>query len=135
VAGLLILSSTTPCQLWLDTCVSNQRTFFLSSRKYNLLSFVAKDPHCPRHGVPWSLNICSTQISPVHREGTHGVSNRDVHLYPTHHSSSINLTTTTEVRHSVRITDGRRSGWRALWDSILSSPTSALTFLEWPFQE
>ena len=48
---------------------------------------------------------CSTQRSPVRQVGTQGVSNRDTHLCPLHHNSSVHLTTT-EVRHSGRITDG-----------------------------
>jgi len=33
------------------------------------------------------------------------------------------------------ITDGMRSGWRTLRNSVLSSPTSAPTILKWPCQE
>ena len=40
----LILSSMTPCKLWLDACVLHQRTIFLSLPASNLLSFVAKKP-------------------------------------------------------------------------------------------
>ena len=43
--------------------------------------------------------------------------------------------TTTEVRLFGRITDGMRSCWRALRDSVLLSLTSAHTLLEWLFQE
>ena len=39
---------------------------------------------------------------------------------------------TTEVRRSGRITDGLRSSWTTLRDSVLSSPISAPTLLEWP---
>ena len=42
---------------------------------------------------------CSTQLSPVHRVGTHGISIRDTHLCPSHnHSWVFMMTTTTEVR-------------------------------------
>jgi len=44
--------------------------------------------------------------------------------------SSVHLPTTTEVRRTGRITNGRRSGWTTLRDSVLSSPTPAPTFLE-----
>jgi len=57
----LTLSSTKLCDLWLDACVLHQRTIFLSSQASNLLSYVAKEPHCLQHSVPWSLGICSTQ--------------------------------------------------------------------------
>jgi len=60
--------------------------------------------------------------------------NRGTHLYPPH-SSSVHLTTTTEVQRSGRITNGMRSGWKALRDSLLSSPTSAPAILEWSCQE
>ena len=49
-------------------------------------------------------------------------SNRPTHLYPPPHNSSVHLTTT-EMRRSGQVTDGMRSCWRALRDSILSSPT------------
>jgi len=65
----------------------------------------------------------------------YGILNRDVHLYPPHSNSSLHLTTTTEVRRSGRITDRMGSGWRVLRDSVLSSPTWAPTFPEWPCQE
>jgi len=39
------------------------------------------------------------------------------------------------VRRSGWITDGMRSGWRTLRDSVLSSPTSPPTLLECPCQE
>ena len=74
----------------------------------------------PRHAVPWSLDICFSQRSPVHQVETHRISNRDIHLYPPHNNSSVHLRTT-YVRRSGRITDGRRSGWRTLRDSVLSS--------------
>jgi len=60
----------------------------------------------------------------------HGASNRDTHMYPPHNNSSVHLATTTYVRRSGRITDGMRSGWRTLRDSVLSSPTSAPTLPE-----
>ena len=44
---------------------------------------------CFQHTVPWSLHICSTQLSPIHSVGTHGNSNRDTDLYPPHNSQSI----------------------------------------------
>ena len=71
--------------------------------------------------MPWSLDTCSTQHSPVHRVQTHGASNRDTHLYPPHNNSSVYLTTTTYVRRSGRITNGTRSGRTTLLDSVISS--------------
>jgi len=38
------------------------------------------EPHCLWHAVPWSLDICSTQRSPVHRVQMHDASNRDTHV-------------------------------------------------------
>ena len=45
-----------------------------------------------------------------------------------YNNSSVHLTTTTEVRRSGRITDGIRSSWTTLPDSVLSSPTPARTW-------
>ena len=45
--------------------------------------------------MPWSLNTCSTQRSPVHRVQLHGAFSRGTHLYPPHNNSSVFLTTTT----------------------------------------
>jgi len=64
----------------------------------------------------------------------HGISNQDTHLHPLH-ISSVHLTKISEERRSGRITGGMRSGWRALRDFVLSSPTSAPTLLKWPCQE
>ena len=116
----------------------HQATIFLPSRTSNLLGFVAKEPNCLQHAVSWGLHICFTQHqrSPFHRVGTHGFSNWDTHLYQPHNNSSVHLTTTTtKVRGSGRITDGMRSGWTILRESVLPSPTSAPTLLEWPCQE
>jgi len=44
--------------------------------------------------MPWSLDICSTQCSPVHRVRMHGISNRGTHLHLPHNNSSFNRTTT-----------------------------------------
>jgi len=52
----LTLPSTTPCELCLDACVAHQRTTFPSSQASNLLSFVAKEPHCLQHAVQWDLD-------------------------------------------------------------------------------
>jgi len=73
--------------------------------------------------VPRSLDICSTQHSPVHRVLTHGASNRDTHLYSPHNISSVHLTTTTYVRRSGRITNGMRSGRTTPHNPAFSSPT------------
>ena len=126
----------TPGELWLDACVQHQRTIFLSSQTYDMLSFVAMKPHCAvQHAVPWSLEICSSQRSPVHRVGTHGILNRDAHLYPPRKNSSVHLITTTYVLRSGWITDRMRRGWRTIRDAVLPSLTSAPTLLEWPCQQ
>jgi len=88
--------------------------------------------------VPCSLEIRSTQLAPVHRVGNarHLKSRYPfVHLCPPYDNSSVHLTTTTEVRRSGRTTDGMRSSWRALRDSVLLSLTSAPTLPDWPCQE
>jgi len=69
------------------------------------------------HAVPWSLDICSTQRSRVHRVQTHVISNRDTHLYPPH-NSSVHLTTT-YVWCSGQITNGIQSGRTTPQDSTL----------------
>jgi len=38
------------------------------------------------------MDICSSQHSPVHRVGMHGISNRDTHSYPMHNNLSVHLT-------------------------------------------
>ena len=80
--------STTHCELWLDACVLHQRTTFQSSQASNLLSLVAEEPHSLQHAVPWSLDICSTQRSPVHRVQMHGAI-----CTSSHNNSSVHLTT------------------------------------------
>ena len=80
------------------------------SQASNLLSFVAMEPNCPQHTVPWSLDTCSTKRSPAHRVVMHRISNRETHLYTTQSNSSLHLTTTIY---------GRRSGadhrWNRKW--------------------
>jgi len=78
----LTLPSMTPYKLRLNACILHQRTIFLSSQASNLLSLVTNEPHCLQHAIPWSLDNCSTQRSPVHRVGMHGISNRDTHFVP-----------------------------------------------------
>jgi len=73
--------------------------------------------------------------SHVRRVGTHGASNRDIHLYTPDNSSSIHLATISEVRRSGRITNGMQSGWATLRDSVLLSSTPARTLLEWSFRK
>jgi len=68
------------------------------------------EPHCLQRVVPWSLDTCSTQRSPVHRVQIHGGSNRDTLLYTPHNISSVYLTTTPYVRRSGRIINGMRFG-------------------------
>ena len=60
--------------------------------------------------------------------GMYGILNWDAHFYPLHNNSYVHLTSRTEMHHSRQTTDGMRSGWRTLWDSIVYlSPT----LLEW----
>ena len=92
-----------------------------SSQASNLLSFVAMEPQCLQRAVPWSLGICSTHCSPVHRMQTHDAPNRGTH------STTSHLTTTTYVRRSGRISNGMRSGRTTPQDSSFSSPTLAPT--------
>jgi len=86
---------------------------------------------CSGHIMPWNLDTCCTQLSPVCQVGMHGISNCDTHLYPPLNSSFDN----NKSAALWRITNGMWSGWRTLWDPVLLSPTSALTPLEWPCQE
>jgi len=112
-------------------CVLHQRTIFPSLQASNLLNFPAKESHCLQIAVLWSLDTCSTQRSPVQWVGIHGIPKQDPHLYPLH-NASVHRKKTTEVQRTERITDGMRSGWRALQHSVLSSPISAPTFPERP---
>ena len=90
--------STTPCELWPGTCALHQWTTFPSSQASNLLSFVAMEPHYLWYAEQWSLDICSTERSPVHRVQIHGSSNRGTRLYLPYDISSVHLTTITYVR-------------------------------------
>jgi len=87
----LTLASTilATCDWMRASCTSG--TISLSSRVSNLLSFAAKQPHCLQHPAPWSLDIGSTQCSPVHRVGMHGISNRDIRLYSPRNNSSVQM--------------------------------------------
>jgi len=55
---------------------------FPSLQASNLLNFVAMEPHCFQHAIPWILDIFSTQRSTVYRMGMHDISNRDTHFVP-----------------------------------------------------
>jgi len=81
--------------------------------------------HCLYQAVPWGLDTCSIQRSPVNRVRMHGALNRDTHLHPKHNYSSVHLTTTTYVRRSGRITNGMQSG-RTI-PHAFSSPTRVPT--------
>ena len=67
--------------------------------------------------MSWNLHICFTQCSPIHRVQTHGASNRDTHLYPSHNIWSVYLKQTGYVRRSGRIPNGMWSGRTNLLDS------------------
>ena len=84
--------------------------------------------------MPWSLDTCSSHHSPVYQVRMHCASNRDTHFVPAANNSPAHLTTTTKVRYTGQITNGRRSGWTILRDPVLLSPTPAPTFLECPSQ-
>jgi len=81
--------------------------------------------------VPWSLDICSIHLLPVHRLVTPGISNQDTQLSPPHNNTSDCLTST-YARHTGRTTGGVRSDWRTLQDYALSPSTPAPATLEWP---
>jgi len=90
----------------------------------NLLSFIAMEPHCFQHAVPWSLDTCSTERSPVHGVQMHGVPNR--HEFAPPHNSSVHLAAT-YVQRTMRTT---------LQESAFSSQRPAPTqTLEWLSQE
>jgi len=78
-------------------CVLHQRRTFLSSQASNLLSFLAKALTCPPSGI----------------------TNRDAHLCPPHNSPSVHLITTSVARRSGQITNGTRSVWTTLRNSVL----------------
>jgi len=63
-----------------------------------MLSFVAEQQQYHQHGVPWSVDICSNQHSPVRRVGMPCISNRYTHFLQPRNNTSVDLTTTTEVR-------------------------------------
>ena len=100
-----------------------------SLQAFNLLSFVAVEPHYLQDAVPWSPDTCSTQRSHVHRVLLHGASNRDTHLCPPHSNSLASLTTT-YVWRSGRIINGARSGRTTPQDSALQFQTPVHTPLE-----
>jgi len=77
--------------------------------------------------VPWNLDTCSTQRSPVHWVQLHDALNRDTHLHPLHNNSSVFLTTTTYVQRSGRIINGTRSGQTTPQDSALQFQTPVHT--------
>ena len=121
--------------MWLDDCALHQRTTSPSLQTTNLLSFVAVEPHCHYHDVPWGLNTCSTQRSPVHRVLMHGASNRDTHLHPLYDNSLVYLTITTYVRRSRRVTSGVRVGEQPYKTLRFFSPTPTPNYSELPSQE
>jgi len=86
----------------------------------NLLNFVAVEPHCLYNVVPWSLNTCFTQCSPVHRVQMHSASNRDTHLYLLHKNSSVHPTTRYVCR-TEQIINGMWSGGTTPQDPAFSS--------------
>jgi len=53
----------------------------------------------------------------------HGISNLDTHLHLLRNNSLVHLTTIIEMWRFGQITIGMRKGWRALRNSVLSSPT------------
>ena len=80
----------------------------------------AMEPHCLRHAVPRSLDICSTQRSSVHQVLLHGASNRDTELYPPQHLiSSFN-------NNNIRATQWADYQWNAKW---MDNPTRLRIFI------
>ena len=104
----LTLPSTRSCEVGPDACVLDQRTNFRSSQASNLLSFVAKEPifstSCHGAGTPVSL---SAHLS-IEWECT--TSQNETHFVPAAQSQKCG---------------GMWKGWRALRDSVLSSPTNS----------
>jgi len=92
----LTLSSTMPCELWLDACIPHHQTTFLFY--HGAWASAALTLTCPPSANVWCLKS-------------------------RHPFASVYLTT--YVRCSGQITDERHSGWTTLQDSILSSSTSA----------
>ena len=117
--------STMPCEWCMGVCVLHQQTTFQSSQASNLLSFVAKEPHCVYHAVPWSLNICSTQRPPMDRVEMHSALNRVTRLYPPHTNSSFYGAKLTYVWRCGLITNGMQSGQTTSQGSAFSFPTPA----------
>jgi len=120
--------------MWLDACVLHQWTIFLSSWAFNLLSVVAKKPLLLWHAVPWSLDICSTQRSPVHRMGMHSISiETPICTCRTKTHQFI-----WRQQHKCGALGGSPMAWGAvgeLKDSVLLSLTLAPTLPEWLLQE
>jgi len=77
-----------------------------------------------QYAMTWTLDICSTQHSPVYQVRMDAVSNRDTHLYSPHnpsvHHDDNNRSDALCVDHQWNV------GWlRTLRDSALSTPTLA----------
>jgi len=111
----------------LDAFVLRQRTTFLFSQDSTCWASLQRSHFVSstlRHGA-WTPAPLSAHLS---SEWEWMASQID----SLHNSSSVQLTTISEVWRSGQITDGMRSGWTTLRDSVLSSPKP--TLLEWPFQ-
>ena len=100
-----------------------------------------RHPTCKASRKGATLSLARRAMEPGHLlhsahtcppSGNAGLSKLDIHLYPLHNNSSVHLTTITEVWRSGRGTDEMTKGWIALWDPVLSSPTSAPALLDLP---
>ena len=94
------------------------------------------EPHYPLDAVPWSLDICSTQRSTIHRVEMHGASNQDTHLCLPHSNLSVFWR---EQQHTCGAVGGSSNGFRSerttLQDSAFWFQTPVSTHPEWPSQE
>ena len=111
-------------------CVLQQRTIFLFSRTSNLLRFVTKDVSSAScHGVWRSVLISSHSFIGWECKAS------QIETICTHRTATRQFIWRQRRAALWAVTDGVRSGWRTLEDSVLSPTTSAPTFPEWLCQK
>ena len=115
-----------------------------SRRHPNLMRFVAEEPHYFQDAVPWSLDTCSTQRSPVHLVQLHSALNRDTYLYPSVFLSSVYMFFWQQLisfsDNNIHAAQWADPQWNAEW---VENPTRLPTSIpdpgthtpEWPSQE
>ena len=134
--ALLILLATTPCELWLDGGC-------LWPTPANNLTILAGIQPAELRRIGDSLSLARCAMEPGHL--LHSTLTRPPSanarrlksrhpVVPPHSRSSVYLTTAKHMRRTGRITDGMLCGWTTARDYVLSSPTSAPTLFNWPFQ-